>query len=139
MRDERGHAPAIEAAVIIPGLVLIIGLIVVLAQVSLAQQDLRAIASSAARAAALERSPAAGERNALEVVERGLAQHGVACASRSAAVDAAGLAAPLGTEAEVTVRLRCTVALSEVTLPLLPGSVALEVEADSPVDRYRAR
>lgn len=139
MRAQRGQAPAIEAAVIIPGLVLLIGLVVVLAQVSLARQELRAVAGSAARAAALERSPAAGERSAREVVEAGLRSDRLACRRYSSTIDTGGLEAPLGVEAEVRVSLRCEVSLGDVSLPLVPGTVEVAAEGFSPVDRYRAR
>lgn len=139
MRAERGQAPAIEAAVIIPGLVLLIGLVVVLAQVSLARQELRAVAGSAARAAALERSPAAGERSAREILEAGLHGDRLACRRYSSRIDVGGLGAPLGTEAEVRVSLRCDVSLGDVTLPFVPGTVEVVAEGFSPVDRYRAR
>ncbi|SDL73987.1 pilus assembly protein TadG-related protein [Tessaracoccus oleiagri] len=139
MRGQRGQAPAIEAAVIIPGLVLLVGLVVVLAQVSLARQELRAVAGSAARAAALERTPAAGERAAGDIVEAGLESERLRCLRHSSAMDMAGLAAPLGVEAEVRVTLRCELSLRDVTLPFVPGGVELTAEGFSPVDRYRAR
>ena len=139
MRRERGHAPAIEAAIIIPGILLVVGVIVVLAHVVLARQELHAVASPAARAAALERSWSNAEQQAAEVIDRGLGESGLACTERGVVVASSGGSAPLGEESTVTVRLRCTVELSDVSLPLLPGSTTIEVETVSPVDRFRAR
>lgn len=139
MRAQRGHAPAIEAAIIIPGLVLLVGLIVVLAQLALADQELRGIAAHAARTAALERSPVAAQARASEAIEQGLGEHGMRCTDRSSGIDVGGLASSPGTSATVTVRLTCVVALAEVGLPGLPGHITLEATGVSPVDRYRAR
>lgn len=139
MRRERGLAPAVEAAVIVPGLVLIVGLIVVLAGIVLARQELHAVASAAARAAALERTPAAGERAARELIARSLPGEGISCAEPRVTVGAEALAAPLGAEGNVEVRVRCTLSLSAVSLPMMPGSIELDTTAESPVDRYRAR
>lgn len=137
MRRERGHSPAVEAAVIVPGLVLLVGLLIVAAQVVLVRQEVASIAAAAARAASLERSVQAGERAALEHVRAGLS--GTECADERMDVDVAGLSTPLGVPGEVVVEVRCTVSLSAVSLPFMPGSVEVEARRESPVDRYRAR
>lgn len=138
MRRERGHSPAVEAAIIIPGLILLVGLIVVLAQIVLARQELQALASSAARAAALERSPSNAERVAIDVVHHGVGEHGPGCSDLHVSVLGGAVTTP-GEEGSVSVRLRCTVPLSDVSLPMLPGAVTITAERDSPVDRYRSR
>ena len=52
-------------------------------------------------------------------------------------VDTEGFAAPAGTPAAVTVDVACTVDLSDVAVPGLPGSRTLTDSAVSPLDPAR--
>lgn len=55
-RDERGLAVSVEAAVVLPAIVLFLGLLLTLGRVVLAEQHVGAAASAGARAASLERT-----------------------------------------------------------------------------------
>ena len=46
---------------------------------------------------------------------------------------------PLGAPASVTAVVRCTVSLSDLLVPGLPGSVHLKYRFTSPLDPYRGR
>ncbi|MEZ5085146.1 MAG: TadE/TadG family type IV pilus assembly protein [Tessaracoccus sp.] len=138
-RNSRGLAASIEAAILLPVLVLFVGLLVISARIALAQQALTAVASQAARVASLERNVGEGQREASAAVRTGLAEHDLECVSSQIDVDVAGLAAPLGSAAEVRVAVRCSVSFADVSLPFMPGSHQLEAEAVSPVDRFRQR
>ena len=139
MRKERGLAPAIEATIIIPGLVLIIGLVIVLARITTAHHDVEAIAGNAARAASIARTVGEARQEAESMVDAGLDDYGLSCDRRRVVIDAAALRAPLTTTEAVTVTVECDVALGDVLLPGVPGSVTVRAAVKSPVDKYRER
>ncbi|RMB60116.1 pilus assembly protein [Tessaracoccus antarcticus] len=129
---------ALEAAVIIPVIVLFVGLVIILASDALAQQAVGAAASQAARAASLERSPQAARRAAESAVGAALSDSNVACREQSVSVDTAGLRAPRGTPARVTVTVTCVVAY-DVSFPGFPEQRRMTQTRFSPVDTYRGR
>lgn len=136
---QRGHSPAVEAAVIIPALVLLVGLLIVTARLVIAEQAVAGAASAAARAASLERTVATANGAAHAAAEASLQDHNVVCVSRSVEVDASGLRARLGEPATVEAHVQCTVALGDVALPGFPGSHTISASRSSPVDTYRQR
>lgn len=131
-------AVAVEAALVIPALVLFVGLVIVLAQGMLIDQAVGAAASQAARAASLERTPADARSAAQSVAAASLADTRANCLTSSVDVDAAGLAAPLGTPGRVEVVVTCTIN-HEVGLPGFPATRTITASATSPVDTYRGR
>lgn len=136
-RDERGAA-AVELALIFPVLVLLLGVVVGGARVWLARSAVEQLAAGGARAASLERTP----REAVAAAEKLVRSHtssGLRCAELGVDVDAAGLAKPVGTPAEVTVQVTCTVGLGDVLVPGWPGTLAVQAAATSAVDTYRGR
>lgn len=135
---ERGVAVAVEAALVIPALVLFVGLVIVLARGMLVDQAVGAAASQAARAASLERSASDATSAAHAIAAASLADAGARCQSSSVDVDAAGLTAPLGTPARVEVVVTCTID-HEVGLPGFPATRTISASATSPVDTYRGR
>lgn len=137
--DQRGHAPAVEAAIILPALVLVIGLLIVVARLVVADQAVMAAAGQAARAASIERSVAGARAAASAAVADGLAARNVVCRSQSLAIDASGLQAPLGTPGSVRVEVTCVVELADVTLPGFPGTRTVTAMGTSAVDTYRQR
>lgn len=138
-RGDRGMAASVEAAIILPVLILFVGLLVTSARIALTQQALGAVASHAARAATLERSPQAGHSAARSAIGAGLAEHDVECLSSRIDVATGALGAGIGAPGEVSVTISCTIPLKDVTLPGMPGSHRLSATAISPVDRFRQR
>lgn len=137
-RDERGLLATAEAAIILPGLVLLVGLIIVLGRDALAQQAVGSAAQQGARAVSVERDASSGRAAAQDVVTASLSESGVECESSSLDVDASGLSAPFGSRASVSVTVSCTVDYA-VSLPGLPDSRTISVTRLSPVDTYRSR
>lgn len=129
---------AVEAALIIPALAMFVALVVVLAQTALAQQAVTAAANQAARAASLERTTVQAGRAASETLGEALEEAGIACIEQSAALDVAGVAAPLGTAASVRVTVSCLIRF-DLSLPGFPGERVVEGHGTSPVDTYRGR
>ena len=129
---------AVETAIILPVLLGMVGLLVVLATGALAQMTVDSAASQAARAASLERDTATATASARQVAASTLTESGTTCRSSNVAVNAAGLRAPLGTPAVVSVTVTCTVDL-QVGLPGFPSTRTLTATKSSPVDTYRSR
>lgn len=137
-RNERGLLATAEAAIILPGLVLLVGLIIVLGRDALVQQAVGAAAQQGARAVSVERDAPAGRAAAEAVVAASLSESGVECQTSSLDVDAAGLSAPFGSRASVAVTVSCTIDYA-VSLPGIPDSRTITVTRLSPVDTYRSR
>lgn len=136
-RDERGSVVAVEAAILLPVLMLVVGLVIVLGREALAEQAVGSAAASAARAASLERTISEARTAATLTAAAGLRESGIACSSQSVSVEAAGIDSPAGVPAAVTVTIACTV-IHDVTLPGFPASSSVTATRSSPVDTYRS-
>jgi Flp pilus assembly protein TadG len=126
---DRGSSTT-EMALTTPLLVAILLFVVLCGRLVSAQMDLDAAASSAARAASLARTEptARADRTARDI----LTTRRVTC--QQVDVTVTGNLRPGGA---VTVRVSCTVPMSDLTLLGVPGSRALESTATSPIDRWR--
>jgi Flp pilus assembly protein TadG len=135
--NDRGAAEALGLVLIAPVAIGLALLVVFLSRQVDSRAQVRTAAESAAQAAALERSPAAAEGAARDVIEAMLIDPDT-CASPSAVVDVTQFA-PGGL---VAVTVSCSVSARgiEVIAPTDPRSPArlLTVTATATVDRYRA-
>jgi len=137
-REERGAA-ALEFAVIVPALGLLIALMVGAGRVWFARTTVEQISGTAARAASLAHTPAEA-RAAAERIARGQAStHGLKCSSLRVEVGLGGFQVPVGQPAGVRVRVGCSVPLADLVVPGWPGAWELTAEASSVLDRYRRR
>jgi Flp pilus assembly protein TadG len=136
--DDRGSV-TLELAVLSPALILLLGLVALAGRVEVAASAVEHAAAAGARAASLARTVDGAQAAAAEAIRRELDAQGLRCATSTVTVDATGLAAPLGDPATVTVTTSCTVTMSDLAVPGLPGSRALTGQATSAVDRYRTR
>lgn len=137
-RDQRGMAVSIEAAVVIPALILFVGLVVILARDALAQQAVGAAAAQAARSASIERTVADAREAAAASAEAALRDGNVECAEQAVSLDARGLTAALGAQARVSVTVTCTVT-HQFGFPGFPSEHTIVQTRESPVDTYRGR
>lgn len=136
---ERGLSAAVEATVILPILILFIVLLLSLARLSLAQQAIGAAAGAGARAASIERTSSAAEREARAAVAQTLDERRINCVQPKMIVDVAGVARELGTHAAVTISVSCKLSLADIALPMVPGDLSVSVTRTSPVDPWRGR
>ena len=136
--SERGSA-TIEAVIIVPALMLFVALLIAAGRVQLAHQSVDAAAAEAARAASISRTAGEAQTRATVSGAQALANQGLRCASTSVTVDTAGFAVPVGTPATVSATINCVVALDDVALPGLPGTITVEATVRSPLDTYRGR
>lgn len=133
-RDQRGSTN-LEAAIVIPVVLLMITLAVAAGRVQIARNAVSSAASAAARAASIERGSSNATAAAHQVAASTLA--GSYC---DPSVTVSGnMDAPAGTTATVTVTVQCSVSLSDLAVPGLPGSVTLTRSSRSVIDTYRGR
>jgi Flp pilus assembly protein TadG len=135
---ERGSA-AIEAAIIVPGLIMLVCLAIAGGRLVTSGSKIDAAAEDAAREASIHRTAASAQDAANTAAAESLDDQGIKCAGRSVHVNASGLNVPVGQVATVTVTVTCTVNLSDLLLPGAPGERTLTSTATSVVDQYRQR
>ncbi len=138
MRDERGMSGGVELALVVPVVLLFLMGVVLAGRVGLANGAVGQAAADAARAASLARTASEAKAAAARAAGASLANQNLECASRQVQVDVSGFAVPVGTPAQVEVRVVCQVRLSD-----LPGiglsSVRVEQAMSSPLDTFRER
>ena len=136
---DAGNA-ALELVILAPVIVLLISMVVAAGRVAVAQGSIDAAARDAARQASLARSPAQAQAAALDSALAELLGEKLKCAP---VVTLPGLASafgvPAGQPSTVTARVTCTVSLSDLLVPGLPGSRTLTGTFTSPLDPFRGR
>ena len=137
-RGERGAA-ALEFAVIVPALGLLIALMVGTARVWFAHTTVEQIAGTAARAASLAVTPGEAKAAAERIAGAQAATNGLHCAGLSVSADVSGFQVPEGQPARIDVRVSCSVPLSDLIVPGWPGHWLVTADGTSALDRYRRR
>ncbi|MFF4188919.1 TadE/TadG family type IV pilus assembly protein, partial [Streptomyces sp. NPDC001691] len=131
---------AVEAAIIVPVLIVLVLLFVAGARLSLAGQKTDAAAQAAARAASLARTPTAGSADAKAAAADALASSGQVCSHTRVEAHVEGLAVPVGQVSTVTVTVACTVPIGDLVLVGGgPGVHTVQATFTSTVDAYRSR
>jgi len=127
----RGSA-TVELVLAAPILILLLWFLVYCGRMSDSRLRIEDAAHQAARAASLDRDPAAARTDARSTAANALAAGGITC--RSFAVATSGTLEPGST---VTASVTCTVGLSDLALLHVPGSQTLTARFSAPVDTYR--
>jgi hypothetical protein len=135
-RGDRG-SESVELAILLPVAVLVIAMLVIGARIALAGSSISGVAGIAARDASLARSGATAQQMATASATDALTSRHLHCADIQVAVDISGFVLAPGSAASVTVDVTCTVDLSDVGVPGLPGSRTLHDSATSPLDPAR--
>ncbi|MEU5958179.1 TadE/TadG family type IV pilus assembly protein [Streptomyces sp. NPDC047525] len=136
--DDRG-ALSLEAAILTPALILVLLLVIAFGRISSAGNAVDTAARNAARAASLERTGTAASSSGEQMARNVLGQQGLECTATSVSVSTGGFAAPLGEPASTTATVHCTVRLSDIGLPGLPGAKTMTSSFTSSIDSYRQR
>jgi len=136
--SERGSA-SVELALIAPAIGLLIGFVIVGGRIEVNSGAIDGVAAAAARDASISRTPAQAQATAQQTAAETLAAQGLDCIHQSVTVDTSGFARPLGQPANIRVTVRCTVRLSDIGMPGLPGSRTLTDHFTSALDEYRGR
>ncbi len=129
----------LELVVWAPGLLLVIGLLVVAGRVNGANAAVEQAAADAARSASIARTPGAASTSAVSSAQQSLAAQALQCASVNVTVDTGGFAASPGQPATVTATVSCPVRLSDLGIPGLPGTRTVSHTAMSSLDTFRER
>ncbi|MFC5911468.1 TadE family protein [Streptacidiphilus monticola] len=132
-------ALSLELAILAPVLLAVFALVIAAGRIVFAGSSVDDAARAAARAASIQRSGGDAQNAALQVAEQTLAQQGLHCTNTEVDVPTGGFNVPLGQPASVTVTVRCTVRLSDVGAPGLPGAKTLTGTFTSAIDQYRVR
>jgi Flp pilus assembly protein TadG len=127
----------VELAILLPVIVLVLAMLVIGGRIALAGQRIDGVADAAARDASIAPTPAAAQQAAVSSAQTALAAADLHCVDVKVTVDVAGFAATPGTPAAVTVNVWCTVDLSDIGAPGLPGSRTLHDQAASPLELAR--
>lgn len=129
---------SLELVVLAPVLLGLLGLVIAAGRTSVAQSAVDAAARDAARQASIALSPATAELTGIASARAALRQDGLDC-SPAVSIDTSGFAVPPGQPASVAATVSCTVPLSNLYLPGLPGAYTLTCTFRSPLDLYRSR
>ncbi|MFE0921237.1 TadE family protein [Streptomyces nigra] len=140
-RTRRGDegSTAIEAAILLPTLIMFLCMAIAGGRIVTSGAKIDAAAEDAAREASIHRTASAAQAAAHTAAAQSLNDQGITCASTSVRVDTGGLNVPVGQVATVTATVTCTVTLSDLLLPGVPGAKTLTSTATSVVDQYRQR
>ncbi|MEU8951618.1 TadE family protein [Streptomyces sp. NPDC048489] len=130
---------AIEAAIVLPALIMFLCLAIAGGRIVTSGSKIDSAAEDAAREASIHRTAGAAQRAAHAAAAETLTDQGIRCSSTSVSVDTGGLSVPVGQVGTVTVTVTCTVPLSDLLLPGVPGAQTLTSTATSVADQYRQR
>ena len=130
---------SVEVAVLTPVVLLVLALLVAGGRIVTAHAAVDTAATTAARAASIARTAPAAQQHAATTAEAGLREHALHCAHHEVTLDSSGFDQPAGRPGTVVVHAACTVALADLALPGMPGSIPLQAQAASPLDPYRER
>ncbi|MFE9812497.1 TadE/TadG family type IV pilus assembly protein [Streptomyces sp. NPDC005548] len=137
-RTDEGSA-AIEAVIILPVLIMFLCLAIAGGRIVTSGSKIDSAAEDAAREASIHRTADSAQSAAHAAAAESLNDQGIRCSSTSVSVDTGGLSVPVGQVGTVTVTVECTVPLSDLLLPGVPGARTLTATASSVVDLYRMR
>ena len=138
VRDERGSA-TLELVVWAPGLLLVIGMLVVAGRMNAAHAAIEQAAVEAARAASIARAPGTASARANAAAAQSLAAQSLQCRSVGVRTDLNGFVAPPGQAAAITATVSCDVRLSDLAFPGLPGTRTVTRTSTSSLDTFRER
>ncbi len=132
-RDERGVA-TVELILLTPVILVILMLVVGAGRLGTIQGELAGVARDAARAASIQPTYEAAEMAAVETATAVLAQRQVQCQNPQIQL---GPSTDIRAGGAVTVQIDCTVQLSDLAVPGLPGSRTIGAESVEVIDTYR--
>lgn len=130
--QERGSA-TVELVVLVPVVVVFVCFVAALGRFEVARAQVVGAARAGAEAAAEAPSPGAASEAALQAAPVALQAAGTPC--RHVAVSTGTATFEPGGFVQVTVR--CTVPLSDLSVPGLPGSASTTSTVQAPIDTYR--
>lgn len=139
VRSDRGSV-SLEVAILGVVLLLIVLLAAAAGRSVIAANTVADAAFGAARAASLQTTASGARAGAHRSARASLEGNGLRCTAIGTDVDVSGFAAPVATDATVTVTISCTLSNAQLTaVPGMPAQTTLRATASSPLDRFRTR
>jgi Flp pilus assembly protein TadG len=138
-QNDVGASEGISLLIVMPALIGLVFLLVAATRIALAGNSTEIAASSAAHAAVQERSTSQGSAMARTVANSTMALSEFRCSSVNVTVDATRATRTLGVTGYMTVTVKCTVSLSDLSLLPLPGNMTLTRTSTSPTSAYMER
>lgn len=139
LRDERGEIEDLPGfTILVVGILCpLLAVVIFMGRYGLADNSIQSAAAAAARDASLSRSTdaTAHAQTAAQMALNG----NVTCESLDVEIGGNGLYTTLGQSGIVTATITCRLNTSDLTFPLIPGSITITKTAASPVDPYRQR
>jgi Flp pilus assembly protein TadG len=136
--DQDQGSIAIEAAILVPAILLFLLLVIAAGRVETTKGVVDAAARDAARSASLTRTSGAATQAAEESAAATLDQEGVACRGQQS-INVDFTPQTQGQAGSVAVTVTCVVPLSDLVVPGLPGSTTETSTFTSVLDIYRAQ
>ena len=136
--DQEGSA-TLELTILAPALLVLLSLAIVAGRIETASSAVEQAAAVGARDASIARTPALARLAATDSVKSSLASQGITCGSLNVNLDASGFSAPPGTASVVRLTVSCSLALSDVAVPGVPGTRSVQATMTSALDTYRSR
>jgi Flp pilus assembly protein TadG len=135
---DQGSA-TLELVILTPAVLVLLGLAIAAGRIEIAGGEVEQAAAAAAREASIARTELTARTAATETARGSLQNQGVTCGVLEVVVDSAGFGVTVGVPAQVQVGVACTVELSDLAVPGMPGTRTLRARVASPLDRYRSR
>jgi len=130
---------SIEAALLVPVLVLIAALATAGWRVWWASAQVQAAAEAGARVASQSVLVTDARARVQNVVAADLRTAGVHCRNTALNYDLGAVTLPAGVSGTVWVSVTCTVGLNDLLVPGLPGAITVTGAATETVDMFRSR
>jgi Flp pilus assembly protein TadG len=135
---DRGSSTIELTAISIP-LLLLMGVVVAWGMAGAADTGVSTAARAAARAASQSATAEEAQERGYAAAQRVLASHSRHCTGPRISIDTAGFSAPVGEPAQVSATVSCTVPLSRVAVPGMPGNRTISDSFVSTLDQYAER
>lgn len=139
LRDREQGSLSAELVILAPIMLGFALFAIACGRISLATITVQDAANAAARNASLSRTVSTANANATSAANGSITLAGLECINLQISVDPSGLTSPLGTIGNVSTTVTCTLNLSDIALPGLPGTYTVTATGSSPVDPYRER
>lgn len=134
-RPDAGSA-SVELAVLCPAILLVLLLAIGAGRIASAREAVDHVATAAARAASLARTPGTAQAAASTTAQLVLTERGLDCRSHTISVDTSGFVSSPSRPGIVRVNVSCSVPLADLGL-VFGGTARIRSSFASPVDPFR--
>ncbi|MDI3390047.1 hypothetical protein QIS99_28215 [Streptomyces sp. B-S-A8] len=138
LREDTG-AYTLEALVCTPVVLFVVVLLAAYGLAGIGDTTTANAAAAAARAASRASAPEGAEAAGQDAARSALSKAGRTCEESSIEIDVSNFPKAVGDPGQVSVTVTCTVSLSQLMVPGLPGAKTLESTRVSYVDQYNSR